>query len=305
MNTKINLDTVLERDIDLLIIEEFLSSTEFAGIFLQEVSIEKFDSIEKIYHSKRDSDYGESDIVIVLIVNGKRHAIHIEDKIDAPAMPEQHERYYKRIQKDISEKEYDTASLILAAPQKYIDSNSEAKKYRYRVTYEQLRDYFSQFPDSRARYKYTLITQAIEGQKKSYQLKIKPGVEDFCRKMNEYQTKKYPSLPLGTMAYWPHRKIINEGVSLVYKPNFGLCDLSFSGKSAKELYGEVAELLSSRMFIEQTGKAAAVRIRVQTASIEDEKFEDSLNKVDEALEALQELYELSMKILDCDKLEQH
>ena len=112
----IHIDTTLERDMDLLIIEEFISSASFASIFLDKVGIGENYIIVNAIHSKRDAEYGESDIVIILNVNGQRHALHIEDKVDAMAMPNQYGRYEKRAQKDISKGQYDTYSVFIVAP---------------------------------------------------------------------------------------------------------------------------------------------------------------------------------------------
>ena len=39
------------------------------------------------------------------------------------AMPEQHNRYDRRAQKDIANGEYDSYSVIIVAPQKYLEKN--------------------------------------------------------------------------------------------------------------------------------------------------------------------------------------
>lgn len=114
MNIKI--DTTLERDIDLLIIEEFVSDTEFAKIFLEAVGIASGCSVEEAVNSKTDAGFGESDIVFILNINGKRHALHIEDKIDAIAMPDQSGRYDYRAEKDIAAGEYDSLKKISVMP---------------------------------------------------------------------------------------------------------------------------------------------------------------------------------------------
>lgn len=82
--------------------------------------------VEDAIHSKRDSEYGESDIVFILNVNGKRHALHIEDKIDAIAMQNQSGRYNYRAEKDIAAGEYDLYSVLIVAPEKYLEANAEA-----------------------------------------------------------------------------------------------------------------------------------------------------------------------------------
>ena len=114
MNIKI--DTTLERDIDLLILEEFISNPEFASIFLKAVGISDAYTIGTAIHSKMDAELGESDIVFVLNINGKRHALHIEDKIDAPTMSKQSERYYIRGNDGKKRGEYEKFYVFLVCP---------------------------------------------------------------------------------------------------------------------------------------------------------------------------------------------
>lgn len=292
----IRFDTTLERDIDLLIMEEFVSDQRFAHIFLDSIGITDDYTIEEIIHSKTDPTLGESDVVIILNVNSKRHAIHIEDKIDAQAMPRQHDRYDLRAQKDIENGEYDSYSILIVAPEKYLDINKEAKKYEHQVKYEQLRDYFLRNNDARSRYKLALIDRAIFEQKNGYQWEANPGVVSFCTAMNAYKKNKFQGLPDGTISWWPVYPTLIKEASIVYKANKGFCDLQFGHTEAKELYLRIGEYLSERMNVVQAGKSASVRIAVTPIWFEN-NFKDNIIAVDEALEALWELYELSKRLV--------
>ena len=194
---EIQLETTVERDIDLLFMEEFISSEAFSLLALDTVDIHSDYEIISAIHSKSDARLGESDIVFILAIDGKKHALHIEDKIDAAAMPNQHDRYHLRAQKDIAAGLYDTYSVLLIAPEKYIADNKEAQKYANKLTYEQMRAYFSQKTDLRSKYKLALIDKAIEEQKNGYQWEANVGVVDFCSKMNVYKKSKFPGLPDG------------------------------------------------------------------------------------------------------------
>ena len=147
---KYNFETTLERDIDLMIIEEFLADADFASIFTSAVGIHGDYTVEEVFHSKFDSSLGESDIVFILKIKGRRHAIHIEDKINAQAMPSQYERYVKRAEKDISLGKYDSFSIVITAPKNYLLSNAETQKYPNHVSYEKLLSYFCDKGGSRA-----------------------------------------------------------------------------------------------------------------------------------------------------------
>ncbi len=291
----INFDTVLERDIDLLIIEEFISDSFFADVFLSSVGIKEECTLEKAIHSKIDSRLGESDIVFILNVDGKRHALHIEDKIDAMAMPEQSRRYHDRAQKDIAAGEYDEYSILIVAPEKYLEVNKEAHNYKCQVKYEQLYDYFASKNDMRSKYKLALIEQAITEQKNGYQYEANAKMVEFCKKMNEYQKIRCPGLTSGSIAWWRYYPTVMDGVAVVFKANKGFCDLQFGHTTKEELIAAVYGFMTERMNVVQAGKSASIRIAVTPIDFE-ESFEENIKKVDEALSAINELFMLSKEI---------
>ena len=288
-------DTTLERDIDLLIMEEFVADKDFAQIFLDAAELTGDYIVKNVIHSKTDAVLGESDVVIILEVDRKRHALHIEDKIDALAMPFQHDRYDMRAQKDIESGEYDTYSVLIVAPEKYLSVNKEAKKYVHQVKYEQMRAHFATKNDARSQYKFALIDRAILEQKNGYQWEANPGVVAFCTAMNTYKKTKYPGLPDGSIAWWSGYPTLIPGATIVFKANKGFCDLQFSHTNAQDLFARIGRQLSERMNIVKAGKSASVRIIVSPIWLEN-NFEDKIAEVDEALDALWELYELSKKI---------
>ena len=293
---EIKFDTTLERDMDLLIMEEFICSPKFAKIFLDAAGILGDYIIEEAVHSLCDADLGESDIVFILNVGDKRHALHIEDKVNAIAMDEQCDRYHRRAQKDIAAGKYDAYSVLIVAPAKYLSVNQEAHKYEHQVQYEQLREYFVRQDDLHSQYKLALIDRAIYDQKVGYQYEANPGVVSFCAAMDAYQKEHYPSLPLGTQAWWRGYKTILPGATIVYKANKGFCDLQFSNCTRENLLQHVKNYLSNRMTVEKAGKSASVRITVTPVWFED-RFEAHQQDVNEALAAMTELYQLSRTLV--------
>jgi hypothetical protein len=98
-----------ERDIDLLLAEEFAVSPSFATWFLEQTHTFKGRQARVIEVGVSRSDTtGESDLVVVFEEqNGcGRFALHIEDKIDAPLQPEQEIRYRLRAQAAIQKELY-------------------------------------------------------------------------------------------------------------------------------------------------------------------------------------------------------
>ena len=198
---KLKIETTLERDIDLLIIEEFVSNKNFAELFLRKLNLSNEYSIIEAIHSKTDSEFGESDIVFILNVNNKLHAIHIENKINAIAMPEQNSRYHLRANKDIQNGEYDEYSVMIVAPSKYLEKNKEAQKYEYSITYEQLLEYFKSKNDIRSSFKSAMIERAITDQITGYQWEANPHVVRFCSAIHKYQDEHFPGMTKGTVAW--------------------------------------------------------------------------------------------------------
>lgn len=158
---KILFKDLSERDMDMLFLEEFACSSEFCELFLSKIGINKDFSLISMEHSKMDYELGESDMTIIFEIEGKRHALLIEDKIDAIAMPNQSARYMKRGDKGIAKGYYDSYSVFIVAPESYLDSNAESQKYPNTVTYEEVLNYFKGMKDARSEFKVSQITQAI------------------------------------------------------------------------------------------------------------------------------------------------
>lgn len=198
-------------------------------------------------------------------------------------------------QKDIAKGEYNSYSVVIVAPEKYLGANKEAQKYEHKVKYEQMREHFLSKSDARSKYKLALIDRAIFEQKNGYQWEANPGVVSFMSKMNAYKKTKYPALPDGTISWWPVYFTILNNASIVFKANKGFCDLQFSHTEAKDLLSRVKDLLSDNMQVVQAGKSASVRIAVMPIWFGNQ-FEDKLSEVDEALEAIHQLNELAKEL---------
>ena len=286
-------ESIRESDIDMLIIEEFTSSPDFAAIFLDAVGFIGEYTIDKAYHSKRDAEFGESDIVFILNQNGKKYALHIEDKIDAIAMQKQDERYILRAEKEKKNGEYDNYGVLICAPEKYLQGNDVAKKYTHQVQYEQLQQYFKTKNNS---FKLAVMNRALEEAKNGYQWEESPDVSRYCKAFYAYQKEKFPQLPKGTVAWWPHYKTIKKGVQLVFKANKGAVDLQFSQLSAADLYNYSKDYLTDEMKVIATGKSSVIRIEVQPIYFTKD-FYDYIDRANEALVAITKLWELSNELL--------
>ena len=86
------LQSVAERDIDLLLMEEFHITPAFCSWFADRVAIEPGAVFDGAWHSLNDQD-GETDLLLRVRLAGERVAMLIENKI---AAPEQNDRLSER-----------------------------------------------------------------------------------------------------------------------------------------------------------------------------------------------------------------
>ena len=251
---KCNYNNISERDMDVLFLQLFSSDIGFVEFFLREAEIPSNRvSVVGIELSKTDPDLGESDITVILNVDGKRIELLVEDKIDAIAMPEQPERYIKRGQKAVEHGECEASECYIVCPQKYLDNNEAARKYPHKISYETIRDYLDQNSSPLYRAYCQQISQAIEKAKKPAEVVLNEKANAFFRKYKDYQERFYPMLDLRTSrnanGYWAQYATALDNTYLHHKIEEGRIDLTFNKAASKtnELQ-QVAEWLRTHSF---------------------------------------------------------
>lgn len=96
-------NAVHERDMDILFLESLASDTGFVNLVLSKTRFCSKDfQVLSAALSETETDLGETDICVVLQIDGARVGLLIEDKVDAIAMPDQYLRYHKRAEKAIT-----------------------------------------------------------------------------------------------------------------------------------------------------------------------------------------------------------
>ena len=271
MDKVYNFGTVSERDMDMLFLNTFGTDKSFLQLFISKTDLPEAEyEVKEIYLSKADKD-GESDITVVVESEGKKIGILVEDKIDAIAMPRQPERYIKRGENGIKNKDYEVYYSFIACPKKYYSNNEEAKKYPYCVMYEEIRDYLKEKNDPVYRIYYEEISQAIEKAKRPPRVEIDEKANYFFRGYKDYQEANYPELNLRTKresnGYWAQYTTGFGAVYLLHKIIDGKVDLTFN-KAAHNMdeLSLVADWLRKHEIVNATatvtGKSGAIRVMV-------------------------------------------
>ena len=272
---------VRERDMDLLIMEEFVSNEGFRNVFIEASNDSKLKLfreagyvVDKVYHSLATND-GESDMIFVLNSNGERYAIFVEDKVNAVTMENQSSRYIKRANdeemKNLLGYQDGNYSIFLAAPKEYMREHKNDKNAQYEnfVPYESLRECLSKRTDASALFKISMIDGAI-AKHKEYVKNINDQVTAFwwnfsveCEKnglkvLNADQSRATDSL----FIRFEIKTVYGGKIQLIYKARQGNIDLQFLGYADKidEIKNLLGEYLTPDMYITKAGESAVVRI---------------------------------------------
>ena len=295
---------VSEHDMDMLIMEEFICDERFRKIFLDKINVNEC-VVGKAYHSLSDSN-GESDITFVVDVDGIKCGILVEDKIDAPTMTRQSERYYVRGNEGTKQGEYDKFYVFLVCPEEYWQEHKEDKnaQYEYIVFYEELRNYLASRKDIRSQYKLNIIEQAISNKKKGYQLVENNNVTNFWRNMQKFCEDKFPSLymnydggPKGSSSSWIYFKTPVEKIWVVYKSDSGRIMLEYYGANAELLKKKLEACMEEDMEFCKVGKSFGVLLHKARWKISlKNDFNDVVDIVTEVLEQVTRLVELVKKV---------
>ena len=114
------LNTVTERDMDLLFSNALASDPGFLSLFVSKAGITCINPIvTDVIISKTETRLGESDITLHLDLDGKKYGFLIEDKIDAINMPDQYRRYVRRGERGVQRGDYDRFEVFIVCPAKY------------------------------------------------------------------------------------------------------------------------------------------------------------------------------------------
>lgn len=291
-------ERVSERDIDLFIINKFMNDDKFKEIFLRKIKKEKFEVVSCI-HSYKDND-GESDITIILSNSEEKIALLIEDKINAIAMPNQRKRYDYRGDNGIKEGKYNEYYVFIIAPKEYLISNTEAKKYKNQISYEEILEFIN---DS-DKYGKALLKNALEEKKKGYIIQEDINVTKFWEEYYKYVDINYKELNIrkysgarGSNAWWPGFQTPVKYIWINHKSDRGFIDLSFPGVG--EYYNEISNILEGKldedMSIVRTNKSMSIRIKVPIVRF-NENFEKYTNEMKICLDSVVRLQNLLSRI---------
>jgi len=301
--TNCSFATVRERDMDLLFLECIVSDPDFGSLVLSHTKYkDKSFSVIDAALSRTELDLGESDITIIMEIDGVRVALLVEDKVDAIAMPNQYERYCLRGKKGVENNEWNEFEIFIFCPKKYHDSNNEAKKYDHFLSYESCKTYFDGKQDVISNIRSQQLEQAINRAKKPPTAHIDQNANAFLIKYLEYQQEYYPSLDIRTSkdssGWWIHFGTQLGNVYLYHKTQEGYVDLTFPNAAADiGVLQNIASWLrkhgTPNVNAKKTGKAAALRIEVPKLKVKEPFEMTSKSDLKACFDAIQTLVDFA------------
>lgn len=256
-----------------LIEEEFNVDPSFLQKFIEAAGQDGSPfEIERVEHSV--SDYaGESDLVVVYKqLQGKceRIALLIEDKIRAAFQPRQADRYRIRGESGKQSGQWDRYWTCLVAPAVYMKPDHG---FHAAITLEQIGEWVAITEPGRKEFKARVIARAIEKATKTGVQKVDPVMtafrecyydafeEFFADRRGDVQMRRPGPTWWGDSWFEIRSRLLPGGAYINHKSQAGYVDLTFPNTNAS-LLKEIEHCLEEGMKIEQTGKSAAVRIKV-------------------------------------------
>lgn len=304
------LESVCERDIDLLLLEELHCDAAFAMWFLDQVHDGQANGPEMLSacHSVCHGDLGESDLVILYqLGDSHRLGVLVENKIDAAPQPRQAQRYRQRGEYGVQHGQWDAFYTCIIAPDHYLQSRESISGYDSKVSYEAVRDFLqvSRPGCKRTHYRLQLLQWAIEQQRRGYTPRVDERVTRFYRDYWRFASMEFAELGMkepgvkpkqSTFLYFSppgmprHRRIVHKMVN-------GYVDLTLSQADPDKatLEEKLKHLLADSLTVVQTGKSISIRAHVPIVD-HTREFDDQVSSVREALKAANRMFYLMQVI---------
>jgi cellobiose-specific phosphotransferase system component IIB len=173
MSKEIKIGGVCERDLDLFLQEQLLSSPGFCKWFAKEtLGLMGVSGVAERVERGATNDLGESDVEATFRQQDESLVtVYVENKIKAKFQDEQYERYLKKAKRAKASNQIDDYRIVLFAPQKYLDGNLQgfALPECHKIAYEDAMAYLNKEGsevdiqlDHRLMYKSSLLGNAID-----------------------------------------------------------------------------------------------------------------------------------------------
>lgn len=284
-------ESIQERDIDLILLEELSISHSFSEWITKELDLPNLTSVIGVWKSISAFGLGETDILFSYHSNHKKIYVLIENKLDASFQIEQFNRYVKRAEEYLTKKECDEVFTVLIAPKFYCENQSDLENY---LSYETIAEKFEKMGSKRSLFKSKLLQIAIEKLRRGYQPVNSIPVQSFWNSYWKFKEENYPNFKMKKPEIVPYNSdwpmLYDEklkNVEFYHKLGQGNVDATFRNVS-DEVELKIKEILPKWANLEKHSKSFS--IRVFSGKIDRTKdFNQQIENVNKGLENLERI----------------
>ncbi|MCH8519259.1 MAG: PD-(D/E)XK nuclease family protein [Nanoarchaeota archaeon] len=257
-----------ESEIDFLIVEEFFSNTQFQKWILKKLCLNcnfEFICAWKSYLGR----FCECDVATKFKLENKTYMLLFENKIYSSEQPNQALRYHETGKYLLENKKIDKYLTCLICPEKYFKEDAPMNLYEYKITYEELIEFFnSQKLTNRTLFKKMVIQNGIDRARTGYQRITDNKTNSFyefyeklARELYpQFEYKKPKEVASGNLWIRFNPKTLPAKITIVHKAEEGYIDLQFSNVTYFKFKSEYFEKFNKNMSLHQTGKSISLRI---------------------------------------------
>lgn len=290
-HTILPVESILERDVDLILLEELITDNSFCEWFVNELNLPRFLSVNGAWRSITDFGLGETDILFSYNSEDSKIFVLIENKLDASFQEAQYERYTKRANEYLIKNECDKTYTVLVAPNLYCENQNDFENY---ISYETIASRFESIGSKRNLFKSELLKIASEKLRRGYQPINSETVQKFWHLYWNFKEKNHPSFTMKKPGIVPHNSDWPmlyddelQGITFYHKLGQGNTDANFRGFS-NELYFKIKEKLPYGMLLEKHNKSFSIRIK-STKIDRTKEFEDQIEDIKKGLINLEQI----------------
>lgn len=281
-----NLSNVLERDVDLLLLEEVQCNPRFAEWLRDRSSIPDDYELIGAWNSLATTD-GESDLVVVYNegVRARQRpddepfhlALMIENKIGAEFQPDQADRYRIRGEAGMTASQWSQYTTALLAPERYIKSMTGEHVFDVTITYEEIAQELASYGDARSDWRSEILRQAARD-RMAHSRPIIPDqdVTYLMSRLHEMAAAKQINLELPSTRTWNMasaswytfpKQGAPAGISLDHRASEGIVCLNVKRTKSEDITKVVANILPEGAMIEQRGMATIIFFHVESLDL--------------------------------------
>jgi len=281
-------ESIQERDIDILLLEELNVNEFFCEFFLKNIGLPELNKNNIAWKSVSDFGIGETDILFSYEKEQSKIFVLIENKLDADFQKDQFKRYEERAEKYIKNKKCDEAYIVLVAPNEYCINQNQFQNY---ITYESINSFFEKSKSLRNKFKAHLFNIGIEKLRRGYTAVNDKRVFNFWHEYNNILKLKTSKLFINPDAlkvvpsnadwiYFRNKKISELKIKIIHKLKLGYIDIQINNLDVLESIQDFKKYI-----LVNTGKSKSIRCHTHRL----DRFEDFKNQIKQVEKSIDEL----------------